>query len=161
MLCFLMHLHAWVFSLCRDFASYSSTCHVCLAFFDSASDVYRTWAPSKKYTWGLERFWAWHVCDVYSPPRPNVHFPAAWSGFQGCSMVFVSRELQKPRVARYGEWGWMMAIEAHGALGPCSAHAAAFHRCESQMFEREAPNHTEPNTAHTQAHTHAYTEGEQ
>ena len=83
-----------------------------------------------------------------------MHFPAAWSGFQGCSMVFVSRELQKPRVARYGEWGWMMAIEAHGALGPCSAHAAAFHRCESQMFEREAPNHTEPNTAHTQAHTH-------
>ena len=75
-------------------------------------------------------------------------------------MVFVSRELQKPRVARYGEWGWMMAIEAHGALGPCSAHAAAFHRCESQMFEREAPNHTEPNTAHTQAHTHMHTQRE-
>ena len=117
------------------------------------------------------------VCDVYSPLRPNVHFPAAWSGFQGCSCC-ISRylKLQKPRVARYGD-GWYWPLRRMVLLGHVlhtrqpftggKVLGIASQLITCQMFGREAPNHTEPNTAHTftQARTltpiHTHTQGEQ
>ena len=63
--------HAAVFSLCL-FLLVHLSCLPCLILIQ------------------LRDFSRGVVCDVYSPPRPNVHFPAAWSGFQGCSCCISS-----------------------------------------------------------------------